>query len=43
MICILIKMLKTDLKFYEYSSETNDLYEADYDTILAQLQSEMAG
>ena len=29
--------------FYEYSSETNDLYEADYDTILAQLQSEMAG
>ena len=28
--------------FYEYSSETNDLYEADYDTILAQLQSEMA-
>ena len=29
--------------FYEYSSETNDLYEADYDAILAQLQSEMAG
>ena len=29
--------------FYEYSSETNNLYEADYDAILAQLQSEMAG
>ena len=29
--------------FYEYSSETNDLYEVDYDAILAQLQSEMAG
>ena len=29
--------------FYEYSSETNDLYEADYDAILTQLQSEMAG
>ena len=28
--------------FYEYSSETNSLYEADYDAILAQLQSEMA-
>lgn len=28
--------------FYEYSSETNDLYEADYDAILAQIQSEMA-
>ena len=29
--------------FYEYSSETNSLYEADYDAILAQIQSEMAG
>ena len=28
--------------FYEYSSETNSLYEADYDAILAQIQSEMA-
>ena len=28
--------------FYEYSSETNDLYEADYDAILTQEQSEMA-
>ena len=28
--------------FYEYSSETNDLYEADYDAILTQVQSEMA-
>jgi hypothetical protein len=27
--------------FYEYSSETNGLYEADYDAILALVQSEM--
>ena len=27
--------------FYEYSSETNSLYEADYESILAQVQSEM--
>ncbi len=27
--------------FYEYSSETNELYEGDYDAILAQVQSEM--
>ena len=27
--------------FWEYSPETNELYEADYDAILAQLQSEI--
>lgn len=27
--------------FYEYSSETDSLYEADYDAILAQMQSEI--
>jgi len=36
------KDVKEDTQiFWEYSSETNELYEADYDAILAQVQSEM--
>lgn len=27
--------------FYEYSPESNELYESDYDAILSQLQSEI--
>ena len=43
MIRILIKMLRKDLKFSMSILLRQTVYEADYDAILAQLQSEMAG